>query len=471
MTPRLAVQNARDWAEEQFAGAQLGDKRRTRRIITVAADLAAKTGSSLAGSCKGKSARKEGAYRLMRNEDVDPQAVAASGFSATATAVPAEVTLLAIGDSTVLSYDHGVRDELGDIGGPEDSTTRGIWAHSVMLVNADSGAFVGLADQQRWIRDEEDYGKKHDRDRRLPEDKESFKWQQSAENLAGLLGVEVMTRVVAVGDRESDIYSYIAYRVGRRERFVVRVCSNRRIIDVDGEAASLFETLNNSKACGQMVVEVAQSGSRPARQAHMTLRAATVQLRRPRQRVNGMPANLTVNVLLVREERPPRGQKALEWRLMTTEPITTAQDIELVVKWYSRRWLIEVFHKAWKSGAGVERLRMQSARNIERMAVLLAFVAVRMLQLRDLVASAPEARCDAVLHHAQWTLLWILVEEKAPPTKCPSSRWAYQALGRLAGWGDTKRTGVVGWKTLWEGWFTLQSHLEAMQLVQAVRSR
>lgn len=407
----------------------------------------------------------------MRNDDVDPHALAASGFGATARAVPEADTILAIGDSTVLSYNHSVRDELGDIGGPEECTARGIWAHSVMLVRADNGAFIGLADQQRWIRDEEEYGKKHNRDRRAPEEKESFKWQQSAQNLAALLGVEVMTRVVAVGDRESDVYSYIAYRVGRKERFVVRVCSNRRVFDGDGEAASLFETLNQAQPCGKIVVDVAQAGGRAARQAHMTLRTAAVTLQRPRQRVNSMPASLPVNVLLVREERPPRGQKPLEWRLMTTEPIASAKDVERIVKWYSRRWLIEVFHKAWKSGAGVERLRMQSAGNIERMAVVLAFVAVRMLQLRDQVASKPDERCDSVLPKAQWTLLWILTEKKTPPTNCPSARWAYHALGRLGGWGDSKRTGVVGWKALWEGWFMLQSHLDAMQLVHAARSK
>ncbi|MCG2838467.1 IS4 family transposase, partial [Photobacterium sp. WH77] len=46
----------------------------------------------------------------------------------------------------------------------------------------------------------------------------------------------------------------------------------------------------------------------------------------------------------------------------------------------------------------------------------------------------------------------------------PSMHWAYLNLGRLAGWNDSKRTGIVGWERLWEGWFRLQTILEGYHL-------
>ena len=79
---------------------------------------------------------------------------------------------------TTLSYKHSVRSELGDIGGPENSISKGIWAHSVMLLDVDSERTIGLIDQQRWIRNDDDRGKKHERKQRPYEDKESFKWQK-----------------------------------------------------------------------------------------------------------------------------------------------------------------------------------------------------------------------------------------------------------------------------------------------------
>ncbi len=152
----------------------MGDKRRTKRLMKVAGDLSAHTGSSLATSCSGNLAAVEGAYRLIENEAVEPDAIAEAGFQATAVAANDYQLILAIEDSITLSYKHSVRSELGDIGGPENSISKGIWAHSVMLLDVDSERTIGLIDQQRWIRNDDDRGKKHERKQRPYEDKEQW---------------------------------------------------------------------------------------------------------------------------------------------------------------------------------------------------------------------------------------------------------------------------------------------------------
>ena len=85
----------------------------------------------------------EGAYRLIGSEAVEPEAIAEAGFQATALAVRDAQLLLAIEDSTTLSYKHSIRSELGDIGEPKNSNSRGIWAHSVMLLDADTERTMG----------------------------------------------------------------------------------------------------------------------------------------------------------------------------------------------------------------------------------------------------------------------------------------------------------------------------------------
>ncbi|WP_422450756.1 IS4/Tn5 family transposase DNA-binding protein [Endozoicomonas sp. ALB091] len=62
------------WAEHTFKCSDLGDKRRTKRLTHVAAELAAHTGSSLASSCESNLAVVEGAYRFIGNEAVEPDA-------------------------------------------------------------------------------------------------------------------------------------------------------------------------------------------------------------------------------------------------------------------------------------------------------------------------------------------------------------------------------------------------------------
>ncbi|ERM62294.1 hypothetical protein P781_03165, partial [Vibrio mimicus CAIM 1883] len=38
------------------------------------------------------------------------------------------------------------------------------------------------------------------------------------------------------------------------------------------------------------------------------------------------------------------------WHLLTSEHITTQKQALTILEWYEKRWLIEDFHKSWKSG-------------------------------------------------------------------------------------------------------------------------
>ncbi|ENM5919659.1 IS4 family transposase, partial [Vibrio mimicus] len=104
---------------------------------------------------------------------------------------------------------------------------------------------------------------------------------------------------------------------------------------------------------------------------------------------------------------------------------------------------------------------------LERMIVILAFIAVRIQQLRHLGQQqevGEEQSCETLLGNKAWKLLWLKVEKSKPPKHAPTVRWAYLSLGKLAGWHDSKRTGIVGWERLWEGWFKLQTILEGYEL-------
>ena len=68
------------------------------------------------------------------------------------------------------------------------------------------------------------------------------------------------------------------------------------------------------------------------------------------------------------------------------------------------RWRVEEFHKAWKSGAGVEQRRMRGADNLERIAVVLAFVAVRLLQLREVFVPPAWMHAEGVVRSLSTTL-------------------------------------------------------------------
>ena len=240
------------WAELIFGGADLGDKRRTKRLVHTAADLSAHTGSSLAESCEGNLASVEGGYRLIENEAVDPEAIAEAGYQATVHASENSEFILALEDSTTLAYKHSARSELGDLGGPEDSLTKGFWAHSVMLLDAETERTLGLIDQQRWIRDDSERGKKHKRKQRPYEEKESFKWQQSSENVERRLG-EQMVKTISVCDREADVFEYTLYKLKHNQRFIVRATQNRTLLDDDKR---LFDAVADTPVLGSYTLRL-----------------------------------------------------------------------------------------------------------------------------------------------------------------------------------------------------------------------
>jgi hypothetical protein len=90
------------------------------------------------------------------------------------------------------------------------------------------------------------------------------------------------------------------------------------------------------------------------------------------------------------------------------------------------------------------------------MLTITAFLAVRLLQLRELM-EAKETIGATVLAEDEWKVLWLSTEpNKSLPKTATPAGWTFYAIAKLGGFSDTKRTGRVGWDTIWHGWFRLQ---------------
>ena len=117
---------------------------------------------------------------------------------------------------------------------------------------------MGLIDQQRWIRDDDERGKRNIRKQRPYEEKESFKWQQSSESIEHRLGAQ-MTKVVSVCDWEADVYEYIQYKTIHSQRFFVRAAQNRILI---GDDQIFFDALAEEPTLRACTIKVLQRGGR-----------------------------------------------------------------------------------------------------------------------------------------------------------------------------------------------------------------
>ncbi|MCL1125978.1 transposase DNA-binding-containing protein [Shewanella surugensis] len=124
----MSIFNAEQWSYNHFKNGSFGDSRRTDCVIEVAADMARCNGKSIALSCRGNEAKVEGAYRLIRNDNISPEMIRASGFHHTAELAQPYAEILAIDDTMALSYKHQVAEKLGKLGTITDKS-RGFIQH------------------------------------------------------------------------------------------------------------------------------------------------------------------------------------------------------------------------------------------------------------------------------------------------------------------------------------------------------
>ncbi len=449
------------WAQKQFGQADLNDPRRTQRLVALATSLAEQPGIPISKLIISP-ADMEGAYRFIRNDQIKAEDIAEAVFYVTAQEALEQQTLLALEDTTSLSYSHhSIQDTLGHSN--QGNRHRAMFVHSTLLFAPETHTVVGLIEQQRWTRDIEKRGQRHQHATRPYKEKESYKWEQASRHVAERLG-EKMSEVISVCDREADLFEYLTYKHEQQQRFIVRSMQSRCIEEHDN---LLYDYASKLLSAGSKELKIPQKGGRKSRTAHLDIKYAPVTLKSPANKKEFDNISLYYVGCIEQGESDDK----LAWHLLTSEPVTNKEEALNIVSYYERRWLIEDFHKVWKSeGTQVEQLRMQSKDNLERLSVILAFIATRLLQLRFMNESKElsSSCCERVLKGKAWKLMWLKLEKKKLPKEAPNISWAYKSIARLGGWKDTKRTGRASVKTLWQGWFRLQTILEGYELAKSL---
>lgn len=458
--------DTRKWAEKVFGDSNLGDVRRVDRLVDYAARQAEWPSASTNSACGASEAAAEGAFRVLRNKAVVATDIDDGVFDYTAHQCGGLATVLLIQDTTEVAV---VSRKVAQ---PEDfGSGDGFQIHSCLAVNGLHGEPIGLLGQQRWMR-ELNRPSTALRATRAYKDKESYKWESTLRGCVARL--TCTDNVIHVADREGDIYEYLVFLQKTGQRFVQRASTDRAIAN---QKTKLRNVLTKATALGSNEVKVKQRGpivsghlrtrrpGRSRRTARVEIRTATVTIERPKNADRTLPNELTVNVVWAHEPHAPKGSTPLDWLLLTSESIATAEHAQTVIGYYERRWLIEEFHKAWKTGCAIERRALKSRESLQVLYAITAPIAVRLLQLRCAQDCDPQASCEQLLSAAEWCCLYraVLPDTKRLPKAPPTMQWAVQSIARLVGWRDSKRTGRIGWDTMWRGWSVLQERLPAAQ--------
>jgi hypothetical protein len=425
------------WAYPEFENTELGDKRLSTRVAQIAGKRFLNPGDG-AVTGLGETALIKGAYRFFESEreELTIDNILAGHYQCTTRRTAAHEVVLCSQDSTRLNYD-GLKETTG-LGAMSGNQTghqaQGLHLHSTLALTT-TGIPLGLIDAQCWARlteaekqkrqDDNDSERKctHRSVEEKIQEKESYRWMHSYEQSDAIAQrVEGLT-VVNVSDREGDIYSLFAEakKPHRKAHILVRANHNRALNDDDEEeeentssadreqadqenlTVHLWPHLKNQPAAGTIKLNLPKTQTRPKRKATLEVRYAKITLKAPTKK----QANLPLWAVYVSEPSPEEGAPPVEWMLLTTMEITSAEQAFEIVSWYCHRWKIEELHRVLKSGCRIEAKQLKTAEALKRAIAIDLVVGWRILLLSKLSREHPDLPASVAFSQGEIEVLKI----------------------------------------------------------------
>lgn len=452
------------WAQENFGNAHLGDARRTKRLLTVAAMMATRPEASLPKQFANWADLKA-AYRLFDCPAVTFESLAQAHYDRRHDCGPQRFFI--VSDTTELNFTW--KRTIPDLGFLGKGQGYGFLLHSALMLS-ENGEVVGLAGQKLMCRPLKKR-KKQTRTQSLQQPRESQLWTQVIDAVgcppAG-------SQWVHVADRGADNFEVYHHCVQQQCEWIVRArCLKRKLQQEDAAALSLQEKLQDLRVVGQYSLVVrarpkrARDVARPAHVARLEVSIGTCQMPPPRLRSPQLKAEdvvpIAMQIVHVKEIAPPDPKAAINWVLYTSLPVSSFVDAEEVISAYQMRWTIEEWHKCLKTGCRVTGRQLQTRERLEPLIALLSIQAVRLLSLKNLVQQAPATLAK---NHVPASHLEVLSHRMKRPQKEWTLHEFLREVAGLGGFLKRKHDGEPGWQTIWEGWQYLIQLTEGYQLAK-----
>ena len=474
--PALALSDEASWSRCEFARSDLVDGRLRRRLERLGAAWERHPGEPLPAVFPG-SAEQQAAYRFLHNTKVTGDDILQPHREALVERCRPASAVLLVQDTTTLNYT-GLADSTQGLGPLQERTSsaRGLFVHAAVVFSEGRRA-LGVSGLETWARPEAEPAAERE--------KESRRWFRGFDQGRALGRACPHTRVVVVGDRESDIYALLKWQAEHATEagLVVRAnASRQRQVQVwDPQLqATMRRTLASQPdfetpvKTGRQVRVEAQGGQRARRRrtAVTELRIGQVALQPPKERPEDGP--VTAWVVRVLETDPPAGQAPLEWLLVSSEGGPTAEWAERIVGWYEARWGIEEYFRVLKSGTRIEDRRLQQADALVKCLAFDAITAWRVCSLDRYARDVPDTPAAEVLTDDERQVIGAVVraERLLPPAErdkpfAPDIRSWVVLLARMAGWHPSKRSPLPGNQVLWRACVQLQTMVRVMQAARA----
>lgn len=487
LRPRALAQglDSKAWIEEEFGTVDLGDRRLRDRLMQIVGDRARNPQASYLTASGGDryAAKRFYAFIDTTREEVTPEAMLATHRERTIERMMTQRRVLVIQDTTDLRFSsRPLTEGLGPIGTNQTGAlTRGLRLHTSLAVS-EEGLPLGILRSRAEAPPEIEKGKKRPVARPI-EEKKSFRWIEGVRDcvaISKLLPED--TRQIVVMDREGDIFELLLEALPTRHRvgILVRTRGDRRLVDSDH---LLFDALRTCEPRTRVVVKIprqrAKNGkqgrplqeSAPSRDATLTVAYTPVTLDtrrsdlRARVREEG-PVELFA--LEAHEAQPPKGAAPIRWRLLTTEPIRTADEAAQMLALYTRRWRIEEWHRVLKSGCDAQGHQHETAERLKRTIAIDVVLAWRIHLMTLLGRTVPDLPADILFDEEELEALEALHEDRTKKKLKRPLRLQEAVVGmaRLGGYLNRKSDPPPGAKVLWLGVVALGGVVRGFRLAR-----
>jgi len=417
--------DAENWAKQEFGGAPLGDARRSQRLVDIAESKGEKPGRAFTGVAEGDWPAVKAYYRFIDHPDQEAVTMAKilqPHRERTVRRMKAQRTVLCIQDGSDLAYTSLAQCEgLGVIGSNQTGAqSRGLHLHCTFAV-APNGLPLGV------LRAECVAPKlKSPDDKRLSyqipiEEKDTFSWIQGLRDTMEVAAQMPQTRLINVCDREADFFElFDEQRRNPSVDLLVRANHNRVIAD---EPFKLFEAVEQTPVQTKVQIQVPRQSARaklskkkaklkrPARSAELEVRYQSIQL--PRSKYHPGKDPIDIYIVHAVESSPPPGTEPVEWFLLTTVDIRSAEDAAQVLRWYCLRWRIEDFHRVLKSGCAIEDIAHDTAERIRRAIAINLVIAWRIMLMTLLGRETPDLPADVMFSNIELQVLRAYAKKNA----------------------------------------------------------
>jgi hypothetical protein len=440
---------------EQLFEDCFGDKRLEKRAVKMAGDLFRKSVHSIRQIADDYASQRAW-YRFLDNAKTTESEIIKDITRRCGSSVKNRIVLSIQDTSEINLYSHRNRVKTDSNIGTTGDFGLGFFIHPSFVVDATNMLPLGFSHIKVWNRPMEQKSKIERQYKKLPiEQKESYKWIESSIKTKETLSEAGL--VVIVQDREGDIYDQFATIPDAKTELLIRSKSDRNLIG----GITLFEKLSQSEISGNYSIDLPGDKRKKQKKRTATLAIRFCPAAIKRSELSTQKKQSVGLYAIEAFEIDAKNGEGVNWKILTSIPVTSLAIALMVIEWYSWRWMIEeVFRILKEEGYNIEASELESPSAIRKLCLLMLTTTIKLFQMRYYQSVPDGEATEAVLcfNEPEQECLEkqsAKLESKTGKLKNPfpkkSIAWATWVIARLGGWKGTKSERRPGITTLWIG--------------------